>query len=115
MHADQQLYPGDVILVPLQNSEMNSEFYYNENLVTIVRENNKSYLLFGIPYYSSVGTNSFVFTTQTYEKVIKLNIEPKKFGSQNIKINKYKKKSQELLERIYSEKREIISAKKIKY
>ena len=91
MHADQQLYPGGVILVPLQNSEMNSEFYYNENLVTIVRENNKSYLLFGIPYNSSAGTNSFVFNAQAYKKIITLNIEQNKFGTQNIKINKYKK------------------------
>ena len=115
MHADQQLYPGDVILVPLQNSEMNSEFYYNENLVTIVRENNKSYLLFGIPYNSSAGTNSFVFNAQAYKKIITLNIEQNKFGTQNIKINKYKKKSQKLLDRIYSEKTEIMKAKKIKY
>ena len=62
----------------------------------------------------SNGTNSFVFTTQTYKKVIKLNIEQKEFGSQNIKINKYKKKSQKLLDRIYSEKREIIACKKNK-
>ena len=56
-----------------------------------------------------------MFTTQTDKKVIELNIEQKEFGSQNIKINKYKKKSEDLLRRIYSEKREIINAKKIKY
>ena len=89
VNADQQLYSGDVVLVPLQNSEINTEFFYKNNLITTVNENNKPYLLFGIPYDSSVGTNSFVFTTQTYKKVIKLNIEKKKFGSQNIKINKY--------------------------
>ena len=105
VNADQRLYSGDVVLVPLQNSEINTEFFYKNNLITTVNENNKPYLLFGIPYESSVGTNTFEFTTQTYKKVIKLNIESKKFGSQNIKINKYKKKSRELLERIYSERR----------
>ncbi len=115
VNADQRLYPGDVVLVPLQNSEINTEFFYKNNLITTVNENNKPYLLFGIPYDSIVGTNSFVFTTQTDKKVIELNIEQKEFGSQNIKINKYKKKSEDLLRRIYSEKREIINAKKIKY
>ena len=115
VNADQRLYSGDVVLIPLQNSEINIEFFYKNNLITTVNENNKPYLLFGIPYDSSVGTNNFVFTSQAYKKVIKLKIEQKKFGSQNIKIDKYKKKSQELLERIYSEKREIIDAKKIKY
>ena len=111
VYADQRLYSGDIVLIPLQKSEVTTEFFYKNNLITTVNKNDQPYLLFGIPYDSSVGTNSFVFTTQTYKKVIKLNIEPKKFGSLNIKINKYKKKSQELLERIYSEKREIISAK----
>tara|TARA_B100000941_G_scaffold282908_1_gene251878 strand:- start:71 stop:865 length:795 start_codon:yes stop_codon:yes gene_type:complete len=114
-NADQRLHSGDVVLVPLQNSEVNSEFFYNNNQITTVVENNKSYLLFGIPYNSSIGTNSFVFTSQTYKKVVKLNLERKKFDSQNIKINKYKKKSKELLDRIYTERKEIISAKKIKY
>ena len=104
--------PGDVVLVPLQNSEINREFFYKNNLITTVNENNKPYLLFGIPYDSSVGTNSFVFTAQTYKKVIKLNIEQKEFGSQNIKINKYKKKSQKLLDRIYSEKKRLLKQKK---
>ncbi len=97
VNADQRLYSGDVVLVPLQNSEINTEFFYKNNLITTVNENNKPYLLFGIPYDSIVGTNSFVFTTQTDKKVIELNIEQKEFGSQNIKINKYKKKSEDLL------------------
>ena len=115
VNADQGLYSGGIVLVPIQNSEINTEFFYKNNLITTVKENNKPYLLFGIPYDSSVGTNSFVFTTQTDKKVIELNIEQKKFGSQDIKIDKYKKKSQDLLKRIYSEKREIVDAKKIKY
>ena len=115
VNASQQLYSGDVVLIPLEITEINREFFYNNNQITTVIENNKPYLLFGIPYDSSVGANSFVFTTQTYKKVIKLNIEQKEFESQNIKINKYKKKSKDLLDRIYSEKKEIISAKKIKY
>jgi len=115
VNASQQLYSGDVVLVPLENTEIHLEFFYKNNLITTVRENNKSYLLFGIPYDSLIGVNSFVFYNQSYKKVIKINIEQKKFGSQNIKINKYNKKSQTLLDRIYSEKKEIIGAKKIKY
>ena len=114
-NASQQLYTGDVVLVPLENTEINLEFFYKNNLITTVRENNKFYLLFGIPYDSLVGVNSFVFYNQYYKKVIKINIEQRKFGSQNIKINKYAKKSQMLLDRIYSEKKEINEAKKIKY
>ena len=115
VNASQQLYSGDVVLVPLENTEINLEFFYKNSLMTTVRENNKSYLLFGIPYDSLIGVNSFVFYNQSYKKIIKINIEQKKFGSQNIKINKYAKKSQMLLDRIYSEKKEINEAKKIKY
>ena len=115
VNASQQLYSGDVVLIPLEDTEINREFFYNNNQITTVIENNKPYLLFGIPYDSSVGTNNIVYTTPTYKKVIKLDIEQKKFDAQNIKINKYKKKSKELLDRIYSEKKEITSAKKIKY
>ena len=78
VNADQRLHSGDIVLIPLQTSEINSEFFYKNNLITTVVENNKSYLLFGIPYDSFVGTNSFVFTTQNYKKVIKLNIEQKR-------------------------------------
>ena len=49
-NASQQLYTGDVVLVPLENTEINLEFFYKNNLITTVRENNKPYLLFGIPY-----------------------------------------------------------------
>ena len=115
VNASQQLYSGDVVLIPLRDTEINREFFYKNNQVTTVIENNKPYLLFGIPYDSSIGINSFVFIAQTYKKVIELNIEQKDFGSQNIKINKYKKKSQKQLDRIYLERKEIIEAKKIKY
>ena len=54
VNADQQLYSGDVVLVPLQNTEINTEFFYKNNLITTVNENNKPYLLFGIPYDSSL-------------------------------------------------------------
>ena len=86
VNASQQLYSGDVVLVPLENTEINLEFFYKNNLITTVRENDKSYLLFGIPYDSLIGVNSFVFYNQSYKKIIKINIEQKKFGSQNIKI-----------------------------
>lgn len=115
VHAGEEIHPGGVVLVPLDNSEITSEFFFKNNLITTVKENNKSYLLFGIPYDSNNGTNSFTFHTQTYKKIVKFDIEQKEFGSQNIKINKYNKKSQKLLDRIYSEKKEIIAAKKIQY
>ena len=115
VNASQELYSGDVVLIPLEETEINQQFFYKNSLITTVIENKKPYLLFGIPYDSSFGTNSFVLVAQTYKKVIKLDIRKKEFGSQNIKINKYKKKSQEQLERIYSEKKEIIEAKKIRY
>ena len=115
VNASQQLYFGDVVLIPLEETEINRQFFYKNSPITTVIENKKPYLLFGIPYDSSFGTNSFVLAARTYKKVIKLNIGQKEFGSQNIKINKYKKKSQKELDRIYSEKKEIIEAKKIKY
>ncbi len=115
VNANQQLYSGDVVLIPLEDTEINREFFYKDNQITTVIENKKPYLLFGIPYDSTVGNNSFVFIAQTYKKVVNLNLEQKEFGLQNIKIDKYKKKSQKQLDRIYSEKKEIIEAKKIKY
>ena len=115
VNASQQLYFGDVVLIPLEETEINRQFFYKNSPITTVIENKKPYLLFGIPYDSSFGTNSFVLAARTYKKVIKLNIGQKEFGSQNIKINKYNKKSQKLLDRIYSEKKEIIAAKKIQY
>ena len=115
VNASQQLYFGDVVLIPLEDTEINRQFFYKNSPITTIIENKKPYLLFGIPYYSSFGTNSFVFAARTYKKVIKLNIGQKEFGSQNIKINKYKNKSQKELDRIYLEKKEIIEAKKIKY
>ena len=113
--ASQQLYSGDVVLIPLEDTEINREFFYNNNRITKVIKNKKPYLLFGIPYGSTVGSSSFIFVAQAYKKVINLNIEQKEFGSQNIKINKYKEKSQKQLDRIYSEKKQIIEAKKIRH
>ena len=68
VNADQQLYSGDVVLVPLESTEINLDFYFKNNPVTTVRENNKFYLLFGIPYDSSVGVNNFVFYNKSYKK-----------------------------------------------
>ena len=39
-NASQQLYTGDVVLVPLENTEINLEFFYKNNLITKIRENN---------------------------------------------------------------------------
>ena len=80
VNASQQLYSGDVVLIPLEDTEINREFFYNNNQITTVIENKKPYLLFGIPYGSSVGSSSFIFIAQTYKKVINLNIEQKEFG-----------------------------------
>ena len=74
--ASQQLYSGDVVLIPLEDTEINQQFFYKNSLITTVIENNKPYLLFGIPY-DPIGINNFVFIAQTYKKIIELNIEQK--------------------------------------
>lgn len=114
-NANQQIYTGDVILIPLHDTELQSEYYYNNHLITIVKENNVPYLLFGIPYNIDIGMNSFTFVGQDNSKTVKLNIKKKDFDIQNIKLNKYRKKSQKELDRIYKERKAIIEAKKIKY
>ena len=59
VNASQQLYSGDVVLIPLEDTEINQQFFYKNSLITTVIENKKPHLLFGIPYDSSFGTNSF--------------------------------------------------------
>ena len=102
-------------MIPLDKSEIYSKYYYKNHLLTTVREDGKPYLLFGIPYNSEKGINTYSFIAKENTKTVKLNIQKKKFEIQNIKLNKYKKKSQKELDRIYRERKEIIDAKKIEY
>ena len=106
---------GSIILIPLENNEKYYEYEYKNNIVTRVLKDNKPYLLFGIPYHSSPGMNTFEFKSDNMNKIINLSIRKKHFTTQNININKYRKKTKEELERIYKEKEEIQKAKNIRY
>tara|TARA_B100000683_G_scaffold269613_1_gene306960 strand:+ start:2168 stop:2887 length:720 start_codon:yes stop_codon:yes gene_type:complete len=99
----------------LDDSEINSEYYYKNHLLTTVKEDGKPYLLFGIPYNSDRGANIYSFTGKENIKTVRLNIQKKNFDIQEIRFNKYKKKSQSELDRIYKERKEIVDAKKTKY
>ena len=76
---------------------------------------NQLYLLFGIPYYTPSGLNEFIFDSDMNQKIFRIDIQKKEYASQNIKINKFKKKTKKELDRIYRERKEISLAKKIKY
>ena len=106
---------GSIILIPLEDNEKYYEYEYKNNIVTRVLKDNKPYLLFGIPYHSSPGMNTFEFKSDNMNKIINLSIRKKHFTTQNININKYRKKTKEELERIYKEKEEIQKAKNIRY
>ena len=106
---------GSIILIPLENNEKYYEYKYKNNIVTRVLKDNKPYLLFGIPYHSSPGMNTFEFKSDNTNKIINLSIRKKHFTTQNININKYREKTKEELERIYKEKEEIQKAKNIRY
>lgn len=115
VNAEQQINVGDVILIPIQKNEISSKYYYENHLITTVKENNMPYLLFGVPYNSDIGIKSFKFRAQDKIKTVKLTIQKKDFDIQHIRLNKYKKKSEKELARIYRERKEIIASKKIKY
>ena len=106
---------GSIVLIPLEDNEKYNEYQYKNNIVTRVLKDNKPYLLFGIPYHSSPGMNTFEFKSDNMNKIINLSIRKKHFTTQNININKYREKTKEELERIYKEKEEIQKAKNIRY
>ena len=49
------------------------------------------------------------------QKIFRIDIQKKEYATQNIKINKFKKKTKKELDRIYRESKEMSLAKKIKY
>ena len=79
-------------MIPLENNEKYNEYQYKNNIVTKVLKDNKPYLLFGIPYHSSPGMNTFEFKSDNMNKIINLSIRKKHFTTQNININKYREK-----------------------
>ncbi len=115
VEANDKLSSGDVVLIPLEEPEVDYDFYYNDNLVTKIINHDRLYLLFGIPYSSSEGINSFVLSSNDVKKIIKLDINKKTYARQDIKINKYREKTEQELVRIYREKQEITRAKKMLY
>ena len=90
VEANDKFSNGGVVLIPLEGQEMDYDFYYNDNLVTKIINRDRIYLLFGIPYSSSEGKNSFVLTSDNVKKIIKLNIDKKTVARQDIKINKFR-------------------------
>ena len=103
------------MLIPLKKNELNYNFSYLNSPVTKVKQNGSEFILFGIPYSSNDGLNIFVLKSNGYEKTFNVNVQRKNYFSQNININKFKKKSKDELNRIYKEKLEMIEAKKNRY
>jgi murein DD-endopeptidase MepM/ murein hydrolase activator NlpD len=114
-NSNESYSPGDVVLIALNQSFNNSDFYYMNNLVTTVIKNDRPYLLFGIPYNTKHGTNNFKFSSDNAIKKITLEVMAKEYPVQNIQIDKYKTKTNKELKRILNEKKEIINAKKNTY
>ncbi len=115
LYSKDNLFAGNVVYLPLSNNEINHDFYYKNRLITKVQKNNKSYLMFGIPYYSNEGFNEYVFQSNARKKIIELKVSKKKYGSQYINIKKYKTKSDNELKRIIIERNQIIEAKSKRY
>ena len=111
-YSNEYYSPGDVALIALDQPLNDSDFYYMNNLVTKVIKNDKPYLLFGIPYGTEHGTNTFKFSSDNTVKKITLEVMAKEYPIQNIQIQKYKTKTNKELKRILNEKKEIINAKK---
>ena len=105
-------YGGSVKYIPLSEEEINKNYFYKNNLVTKVRENNKYFLLFGIPFNSENGQNTYNLQSQTSNKVLNIHIDNKNYEVQQITIKKYKTRSEDELKRIKVEKSKIIDAKK---
>ncbi len=76
---------------------------------------NQLHLLFGIPYDTPSGFNEFIFDSDINQKIFRIDIQKKEYATQNIKINKFKKKTKKELDRIYRESKEMSLARKIKY
>jgi murein DD-endopeptidase MepM/ murein hydrolase activator NlpD len=114
-NSNESYSPGDVVLIALNQSFNNSDFYYMNNLLTTVIKKDRPYLLFGIPYNTKHGTNNFKFSSDNAIKKITLEVMAKEYPVQNIQIDKYKTKTNKELKRILNEKKEIINAKKNTY
>lgn len=108
---------GDVIILPLTESESQEDFFYKNSKITKIIKNDKKYLLFGIPYDINKGENTLVLESNKANKMIRFKIIDKVFDIQhiNFKQGKYQKKSKKDLERIISEKNKILEARRIKY
>ena len=78
-YSDRDYSPGDVIFISLNQSESLVDFYYEGNLMTKVLKDDKSYLLFGVPYYTKKGKNQFIFESKKIIKEMSFNILKKKY------------------------------------
>ena len=114
-YSERDYSPGDVIFIPLDQSESFVDFYYKGDLITKVLKDDKSYLLFGVPYYTKKGKNQFIFESKKIIKKMTFNILKKKYPIQRIEIKKFKVKTEDEYKRISKERAQIIEAKKEMY
>jgi len=107
--------PGGVVLIPVDDSYVASSARYKDKKIAIIKKNNQSFLLVGIPLNTKPGTYHVnIKTGQGKKEQLNFNITPKTYKAQYLtiknkrKVNPYK----DDMVRILSEKKRKARAKK---
>ncbi len=112
--ADESSYHrGGIYIKEISRNNHEVGFTFNNAKVLTYETDGKFYLVFGIPYNSDTGENSFMLKNGNNNFPIAFAIKDKDYATQYIEVNKiYTEPSKEIIDRIVKEKKEIALARK---
>tara|TARA_Y100000817_G_scaffold298428_1_gene275611 strand:- start:313 stop:1140 length:828 start_codon:yes stop_codon:yes gene_type:complete len=101
-------YKGSIYIKEISKKHHETGFTFNNARVLSYEDDDKYYLVFGIPYDSYIGSNTYLLKNGNTNFPITFTIRHKEYATQYIKVDKiYTEPSKKLIDRVIREKNEI--------
>ena len=112
-NAEENLfYRGGIFISEITKYSHEAGFTFHNSKVLTYEKEGKFYLIFGIPYKSKIGKNTYLLKNGNKDYPVKFTINDKEYATQRISVaKKYTEPSEEIINRVIKEKKELMVAR----
>ena len=112
-NAEENLYyRGGIFISEITQYSHEVGFTFHNSKVLTYEKEGRFYLIFGIPYKSKIGENTYLLKNGNKDFPVKFSINEKKYATQRINVaKKYTEPSEEIINRVLKEKKELMAAR----
>ena len=105
-------YRGGIFISEITKYSHEAGFTFHNSKVLTYEKEGKFYLIFGIPYKSKIGKNTYLLKNGNKDYPVKFTIHDKEYATQRISVaKKYTEPSEEIINRVLKEKKELMVAR----